>query len=916
MASAACALALALAAAAAQGAAAATAAACEPAAYYPAAVLSAMQSQSGAALQATLNGVIRNNTVDLGYDNAWAALKVVDAWNGDPSSGQVHEIYANRAWPANDTLGNGNSGTTGWNREHVWPNSRGILDGGPDYADLHNLHVADADVNSARGNLPFDNCESANGCTVPAHVEAASDTGKNGTFFMPPAIHRGDVARTVLYMATRYDGRDANTLKLQVTDCPGATTSYMMGRLTTLLEWHRLDPPSAREQYRNGAVCGIQGNRNPYVDFPELASKVFGPGYVDPVSSCAAAGQVTPTVTPMPTSVSVSPTAPTSTRTPTAPTSAAPTSTPSTPTAATPVPSSLPPATLTPTTAAPTAPAAPGELVEGDVAVIGYNASAKSLALLLLQNMRTGATLSMTDNGFQGNGTGFRTNEGVVTFTASAALPRGTVLFWTATATGWTTNNFFALTTAGDSIVLFSGSNAAKPGRFIYALTYNGAFDAPSAAITGTSTCSLPATLTLNRTALALPKGKAGRYTGPTVGYREDLLASISNASLWTQNDTVVNDLGALPAFTVLVVPTSGPTAAPSSAPSSAPTEFNASAAAQPEPADASTVTVVRVFWLVQVVLILACALLLVVYRRHVVVMTAQPAFLWIILFGAAVSSVSVLLFSVEDAGWSCMGTVWLYGCGSMLMYAGLVCKMAKVGKVFKSVYALSARDARLLSMRRNLLFIAAMMGVEVALLLSWTLVSPMTYNLDLAVTPDGIYVLRGSCYSRHDQPFVFSLAAWHLVVLLYALKIAVQTSHIHSVFSEGKYIRIAIFNGLQLTAIATLVLFFTKEPAISMLMRAGAVALHDVALLVILFGTKLQMIWWGSESEGSQGSELFKKIEGDSQARKIADSSTGFSKPKKGSSHDTEAGSSYQSHHSELSVSISSPPGSPVPKL
>ena len=916
MASAACALALALAAAAAQGAAAATAAACEPAAYYPAAVLSAMQSQSGAALQATLNGVIRNNTVDLGYANAWAALKVVDAWNGDPSSGRVHEIYANREWPANDTLGNGNSGTTGWNREHVWPNSRGILDAGPDYADLHNLHVADADVNGARGNLPFDNCESANGCTVPAHVEAAPDTGKSGTFFMPPAIHRGDVARTVLYMATRYDGRDANTLKLLVTDCPGATTAgFMMGRLTTLLEWHRLEPPSAREQYRNGAVCGFQGNRNPYVDFPELASKVFGPGsgYVDPVSGCAAAGQVTPTVTPMPASVSVSPTAPTSTRTPTAPTSAAPTSTPSTPTAATPVPSSLPPTTLTPTTAAPSVRAAPGELVEGDVAVIGYNANIpRSLALLLLQEMRAGATFSMTDDAFQGSGNGFRTTEGVVTFTASAALPRGTVLFWNATATGWTRDSKFLPSTGGDNVVLFSGSSFATPGRFIYALTYNIAFDAPSLLLNA-SQCALPATLTLKRTALALPRIRGGRYTGPTVGYREDLLASISNASLWTQNDTVVYDLAA---FTVLVVPTSGPTAAPSSAPSSAPTEFNASAAAQPEPADASTVTVVRVFWLAQVVLILACALLLVVYRQHVVIMTAQPAFLWIILFGAAVSSVSVLLFSVEDAGWSCMGTVWLYGCGSMLMYAGLVCKMAKVGKVFKSVYALSAREARLLSMRRNLLFIAAMMGVEVALLLSWTLVSPMTYNLDLAVTPDGNYVLRGSCYSRHDQPFVFSLAAWHLVVLLYALKIAVQTSHIHSVFSEGKYIRIAIFNGLQLTAIATLVLYFTKEPAISMLMRAGAVALHDVALLVILFGTKLQMIWWGSESEGSQGSELFKKIEGDSQARKIADSSAVFSKTKKGSSHDTEAGSSYQSYHSELSVSISSPPGSPVPKL
>jgi serine protease len=286
------ALALALAACAAQGA---TPESCLPGTYYDASRLSAMQSESGAALLATLNDLIRNNTVDNGYTFAWNALMIADAWNADRSSGLVHEIYANREWPANDTVGNGNSGTTGWNREHVWPNSRGILNTGPDYADLHNLHVADMNVNAARGNLPFDNCESANGCTVPAHPEAGPDTGLNSNFFMPPAIHRGDIARTIFYMATRFDGRDPNTLKMQITDCTGdVAAAYMMGRLTTLLEWHRLDPPSPRELFRNGVVCGFQGNRNPYVDFPALAGKVFGAGsgYVDPVPGCARAEQI------------------------------------------------------------------------------------------------------------------------------------------------------------------------------------------------------------------------------------------------------------------------------------------------------------------------------------------------------------------------------------------------------------------------------------------------------------------------------------------------------------------------------------------------------------------------------------------------------------------------------------------------
>ncbi len=51
-------------------------------------------------------------------------------------------------------------------------------------------------------------------------------------------------------------------------------------------------------------------------------------------------------------------------------------------------------------------------------------------------------------------------------------------------------------------------------------------------------------------------------------------------------------------------------------------------------------------------------------------------------------------------------------------MYAGPVCKMAKIGEVFSSPHALTPREARMLSTRRNLIFIAAMLGIEVVLLL------------------------------------------------------------------------------------------------------------------------------------------------------------------------------------------------------
>ncbi len=43
-----------------------------------------------------------------------------------------------------------------------------------------------------------------------------------------------------------------------------------------LMEWTRLDPVSQKEIKRNEAVYGIQGNRNPFIDHPELAEYIWG----------------------------------------------------------------------------------------------------------------------------------------------------------------------------------------------------------------------------------------------------------------------------------------------------------------------------------------------------------------------------------------------------------------------------------------------------------------------------------------------------------------------------------------------------------------------------------------------------------------------------------------------------------------
>ena len=205
--------------------------------------------------------------------DVWDALIDVDS---DPSGQSIHLIYGNKyisSTPHDD------GSCTSWNREHLWPRSRGVSESGKDNTDLHHLRPADCNVNSARSNRYFSACGvvSKQDCIVPAHAEAANDTERDSYTFLPPANKRGDIARSIFYMDLRYDGSEVNTLDLVVSDCPETVPNDAgMGYLSQLIQWHNDDPVDAKELERNEKVCtNWQGNRNPFVDFPNLVSVYF-----------------------------------------------------------------------------------------------------------------------------------------------------------------------------------------------------------------------------------------------------------------------------------------------------------------------------------------------------------------------------------------------------------------------------------------------------------------------------------------------------------------------------------------------------------------------------------------------------------------------------------------------------------------
>jgi endonuclease I len=215
---------------------------------------------TGDDLKSALNDIIDDHT-ELSYTGVWNALKDTDE---DPdNSDNVILLYT--GWSVSD------SGYPIWNREHTWAKSHGDFgNNAPCGTDVHHLRPTDVQVNGDRGNLDFD--YSDNPYTTIPGCFYDSDSWE------PRDEVKGDVARMIFYMATRYEGENGE-LDLVVVDEVNTYPNPEHGKLSALLEWNAMDPPSTFEETRNDRIYdNWQGNRNPFVDHPEFADYIWGSG--------------------------------------------------------------------------------------------------------------------------------------------------------------------------------------------------------------------------------------------------------------------------------------------------------------------------------------------------------------------------------------------------------------------------------------------------------------------------------------------------------------------------------------------------------------------------------------------------------------------------------------------------------------
>lgn len=195
------------------------------------------------------DGVLKKDLqyfMDTNQDLGYTAARQIMFGTLDNDGGYVCGVYSDLC-----VRTNGIPNPSLMNCEHSWPQSRGAV--GIAKSDLHHLYPVDSKINSRRSNLPF--CEVVD--VVWEGKSSVLGKSESGTrCFEPADEHKGDLARAMFYFATRYNKQI------------DFEQEYFFRK------WNKEDPVSDKELKRNDDTESFQGNRNIFVDYPEMVELI------------------------------------------------------------------------------------------------------------------------------------------------------------------------------------------------------------------------------------------------------------------------------------------------------------------------------------------------------------------------------------------------------------------------------------------------------------------------------------------------------------------------------------------------------------------------------------------------------------------------------------------------------------------
>ena len=239
----------------------------------------AIDGKQDSVLKSTLGQIIRPHTAipyGSGADKTWGVFYYPD----QDEEGYCMDMYCDK-WKKFTSVG---AVVSGCNIEHSFAKSWWGGSKNDAYKDCYHLNPSNTTANSSRSNYPLGvPTKDLKDQSVTGSLKVGRATYEGETFwvFEPKDEYKGDFARAYFYMATCYG--DELTWRLDNKDVGSKyamrNDSYLEFRdweIEVLLTWHRQDPVSEKETKRMDAVSDFQHNRNPYIDYPELAEYIWG----------------------------------------------------------------------------------------------------------------------------------------------------------------------------------------------------------------------------------------------------------------------------------------------------------------------------------------------------------------------------------------------------------------------------------------------------------------------------------------------------------------------------------------------------------------------------------------------------------------------------------------------------------------
>lgn len=212
---------------------------------------SSTENKEGEALKAALKSRISQGYVQLSYNQARDEMYMMidnQKTNGQGASVNTLECVYTGTQVTSYT-DRTNAQLQGFNTEHTFP--QGFFSQNlPMRSDIHHLFPTTQSSNSERGNKPFG--------VVSSPSWQVGGSKSNSSRFEPRDVHKGAVARAILYFVVRYQ------------DYAG----HLAQQETILRQWHQDFPPTTIDEARNDDIFSVQNNRNPFVDYPQFLDRM------------------------------------------------------------------------------------------------------------------------------------------------------------------------------------------------------------------------------------------------------------------------------------------------------------------------------------------------------------------------------------------------------------------------------------------------------------------------------------------------------------------------------------------------------------------------------------------------------------------------------------------------------------------